>query len=101
MTSLCWMNHANIRLQEVRLAYCATVVAPMMHPRAGQDIHRFIFETSSQLRNAGDPERVLRRGRQPGELRDERNQPLEAKLVAVAVLLDRTRERVRQRTVLS
>jgi hypothetical protein len=31
-----------------------------MHPRAGQDIHRFIFETSSQLRNAGDPEKVLR-----------------------------------------
>ena len=32
----------------------------MMHPRAGQDIHRFIFETSSQLRNAGDPDKVLR-----------------------------------------
>jgi len=31
-----------------------------MHPRAGQDIHRFIFETSSQLRNAGDPDKVLR-----------------------------------------
>lgn len=32
----------------------------MKLPRAGQDIHRFIFETSSQLRNAGDPEKVLR-----------------------------------------
>ena len=32
----------------------------MMHPRVGQDIHRFIFETSSQLRNAGDPDKVLR-----------------------------------------
>ena len=31
-----------------------------MHPPAGQDIHRFIFETSSQLRNAGDPDKVLR-----------------------------------------
>ena len=32
----------------------------MTHPRAGQDIHRFIFETSSQLRHAGDPDKVLR-----------------------------------------
>jgi len=31
-----------------------------MHSRAGQDIHRFIFETSSLLRNAGDPDKVLR-----------------------------------------
>ena len=31
-----------------------------MHPRFGQDIHRFIFETASQLRNAGDPDKVLR-----------------------------------------
>jgi signal transduction histidine kinase len=32
----------------------------MTQPRAGQDIHRFIFETSSQLRHAGDPDKVLR-----------------------------------------
>src|SRR6185369_8153749 len=32
----------------------------MTHPGAGQDIHRFIFETSSQLRQAGDPDKVLR-----------------------------------------
>ena len=32
----------------------------MTQPRAGQDIHRFIFETSSQLRYAGDPDKVLR-----------------------------------------
>ncbi len=32
----------------------------MMHPRVVQDIHRFIFETSSQLRNAADPEKVVR-----------------------------------------
>jgi len=32
----------------------------MMHQPAGQDIHRFIFETSSRLRNAGDPQKVLR-----------------------------------------
>jgi len=32
----------------------------MMHARAALDIHRFIFETSAQLRNAGDPDKVLR-----------------------------------------
>jgi len=32
----------------------------MMHHPAVQDIHRFIFETSSRLRNAGDPQKVLR-----------------------------------------
>ena len=32
----------------------------MMHPPAVQDIHRFIFETSARLRNAGDPQKVLR-----------------------------------------
>ena len=32
----------------------------MIRPRADQDIHRFIFEISAQLRNAGDPERVIR-----------------------------------------
>jgi len=31
-----------------------------MNLRVAQDIHRFIFETSSQLRNAGDPDKVLR-----------------------------------------
>ena len=31
-----------------------------MSPQVVQDIHRFIFETSSQLRNAGDPDKVLR-----------------------------------------
>src|SRR4029079_11553835 len=31
-----------------------------MHPQTGQDIHRFIFETSSQLRNAGDPDKILK-----------------------------------------
>jgi nitrogen-specific signal transduction histidine kinase len=31
-----------------------------MSRAAVQDIHRFIFETSSQLRNAGDPDKVLR-----------------------------------------
>lgn len=32
----------------------------MTQPRASQDIHRFIFETSSQLRYAADPDKVLR-----------------------------------------
>ncbi|MEQ1912506.1 MAG: GAF domain-containing sensor histidine kinase, partial [Vicinamibacterales bacterium] len=32
----------------------------MTRLRADQDIHRFIFEISAQLRNAGDPERVIR-----------------------------------------
>ena len=40
--------------------YLLQSCSPMMHPPAGQDIHRFIFETSSKLRNAGDPEKVLR-----------------------------------------
>jgi len=31
-----------------------------MHPRSGRDVHRFIFETSSQLRNAGDPDKVVK-----------------------------------------
>jgi two-component system, NtrC family, sensor kinase len=31
-----------------------------MYTRASQDIHRFLFETSAQLRNAGDPDKVLR-----------------------------------------
>lgn len=32
----------------------------MIRPQVDQDIHRFIFEISAQLRNAGDPERVVR-----------------------------------------
>jgi len=32
----------------------------MMHQPAGQDIHRFIFETAARLRNAADPQKVLR-----------------------------------------
>jgi signal transduction histidine kinase len=31
-----------------------------MHPQVAQDIHRFVFETSSQLRNAADPDKILR-----------------------------------------
>ena len=31
-----------------------------MRALAGRDIHRVIFETSAQLRNAGDPDKVLR-----------------------------------------
>jgi signal transduction histidine kinase len=32
----------------------------MTYARAAQDIHRFLFETSAQLRHAADPEKVLR-----------------------------------------
>lgn len=32
----------------------------MTHARADQDLHRFLFETSAQLRHAADPDKVLR-----------------------------------------
>ena len=54
LSRLARLDRARVRL----LSYSRRF--PMIRPRADQDIHRFIFEISAQLRNAGDPERVIR-----------------------------------------
>src|SRR5262249_10513240 len=45
---------------DVHLGHTTQAGLPKMETQVELDIHRFIFRTSSQLKDAGDPEKVLR-----------------------------------------